>query len=182
MNELSDTIILSKYSRLLSEFFNKKQIFIRSAASSGARVTTVVTMLATTAIATRIMTKEEFGLWAILVSFIYLSWILDFGFRYSMGNRLTALVAISGGKSTTEQRELYLSIFYFQCVIGIILSLIYLLTAPYLNWSDILKIAQLELVTSIIKLMNVVFISLFLNIPFMLMGTGFFCLQVRKSG
>jgi O-antigen/teichoic acid export membrane protein len=94
-----------------------------------------------------------------------------------MGNRLAALVAQSGGKTTEEQKELYLSIFFFQGVIGIILTLIYLVAAPFLSWVDILKIHQSELVVSVHLLMNVVFISLFLNIPFMLMGTGFFAFQ-----
>ncbi|MFZ4440025.1 MAG: lipopolysaccharide biosynthesis protein [Syntrophales bacterium] len=157
--------------------FKDSRLYIGSAASAGARITTVASMVVIMAIASRVMTKEEFGLWAILVTFIYLSWILDFGFRYGMGNRLAAWVASAGGKTTTEQRELYLSIFYFQCLIGIVLSLIYLAVAPFLPWIEIFKIHQAELVSTVPLLMNVVCISLFLNIPFMLMGTGFFAFQ-----
>ncbi|MCJ7813277.1 hypothetical protein MUP95_08200, partial [bacterium] len=126
-------------------FFNNTRILLGSAASAGARVTTVAAMLVTTGIATRVMTKEEFGLWAILVTFIYLSWILDFGFRYGMGNRLAALVAHSGGKATEAQKELYLSMFFFQGVIAIILTLIYIAASRFIPWAEILKIHQTDL-------------------------------------
>jgi len=148
-----------------------------SVASVGARVTTVASMLVITAIAARMMTKEEFGLWTILVTFIYLSWALDLGFRYGMGNRLAALVASAGGRSTAEQRELYLSIFFFTFVVGIFLSLIYLTFETFLPWAGIFKIQQAEIVSDVHLLILIALISLFISIPFTLMGTGFFAFQ-----
>lgn len=158
-------------------FFKNEYLMLGSAASAGARITTVVTMVLTTAIATRVMTEEEFGFWAILISFIYLSAIFDFGFRYGMGNRLAALVAISNGMATAEQKELFISTFFFQGAIAILLSLMYLAVSPLVPWVEILKIHQPDLVKNVHLLMNIVFIALFLNIPFILAGSGFFAYQ-----
>jgi len=151
-----------------------KQIALSSIISGGARITTVATMVVMTGIASRAMTKEEFGLWAILVSFSYISFNFDFGFRFSFGNRLAAMVAQSGGGATRIQLELFLSVLFFQIVIGIAGSLLSLLLIPYLPWATMLKIHQHNLVTDASVLITFIVILLFVNIPFMLAGSGFF--------
>jgi O-antigen/teichoic acid export membrane protein len=166
-----------KFASFTCYSFKNTQLLLGSVASVGARVTTVASMLVITAIAARMMTKEEFGLWTILVTFIYLSRALDLGFRYGMGNRLAALVASAGGRSTAEQRELYLSIFFFTFVVGIFLSLIYLTFETFLPWAGIFKIQQAEIVSDVHLLILIALISLFISIPFTLMGTGFFAFQ-----
>lgn len=161
----------------IKTFFKNKRIMSVSVLSAGVRVTTVICLLITTAIATRKMTKEGFGLWAILISFTYMFAIFDFGFRYGVGNRLTALVAQAGGKGAEGEKKLFLSIFYFLGLIGIVLTLIYLASVPYIPWVAIFKIHEPALVINAHLLMYIVPVLLFLNVPFMLANSGFFAFQ-----
>ena len=93
-----------KFASFTCYSFKNTQLLLGSVASVGARVTTVASMLVITAIAARMMTKEEFGLWTILVTFIYLSWALDLGFRYGMGNRLAPEEGLQPNKENSTYR------------------------------------------------------------------------------
>jgi len=161
----------------LLNFVKSNRLLTGSAASAVARITTVAALVVTTAIATRVMSSEEFGLWAIFVSFIYISANFDLGYRYSMGNRLAAFVARAGGKTNNEQRELYLSIFLFQLYLGLIGAAVAIVAVPFFSWADILKIKEFSIVQNIDFYIITVLVSLFLSLPFMLMGSGFFAFQ-----
>lgn len=158
-------------------FITSNRLFTGSAASATARITTVATMLVTTAIATRVMSSEEFGLWAIFISFIFLLSNLDLGYKYSMGNRLAAFVALAGGKTNDEQRELFLSVFLFQLYLGLIGAALAIVAVPFFPWAVILKIREFSIVQHIDFYIIIVFVSLFLSLPFMLMGPGFLAFQ-----
>jgi len=159
------------------QFFNKTRIIVGSTASAGARITTVVTMVLTTAIATRVMTKEEFGLWAVILSLMSLWVNFDFGFRYGMGNRLAAMVAQAGGATNSNQREFFLSILFFEIEIALAGIIIFLLLVMFLSVTSILKITQPDLITNINFLIFIILALLFLNNPTTLQGSGFFVYQ-----
>jgi len=160
------------------KFIDKdKRLLLGSAASAGARITTVVAMLVTTAIAARVMTKEEFGLWAIIMSLMFLWANFDFGFKYGMGNRLAAMVAQARGETNSDQREFFLSILLFEIEIAFAGIIICLLIVSLLPFSSILKIRQPDLIMNINFLMLIILGLLFLNNPTTLQGSGFFAYQ-----
>ena len=165
-------------SSYLNELILKNKILLRgSAASMIARIVTVITMMITIGIATRKMTSEEFGLWTILYIIMNFSLILDFGFRFGLGNRLAAWVAQSNYNPTNEQAELFLSIFYFTGIIALIFTIIYSLSFNSIQWNYILKIQQSELIENSKQIFKVVIICLLLNIPFTLSTPGFFAFR-----
>ncbi len=89
----------------LKNLFNRhRALAFGSLASTFARGVQTVTLLAITGIAARYFTKEEFGLWAILITLLYSGYALDFGFRSALTNRLTAMVADSFGKPNVEEK------------------------------------------------------------------------------
>lgn len=164
------------------QFFNKNRIIVGSTASAGARITTVVTLMLTTAVATRVMTKEEFGLWTVIMLFMFFWANFDFGFRYSMGNRLAAMVAQAGGATNSEQRDFFLSILLFEIEIalaGIAIFFPLVLSLPLASW---LKIKQLDLVMNVNFIMFIIFALLFLNNPTTLHLPGFFAYQEINLG
>jgi len=152
-------------------------IIAGSIASIGARLTNVITMLLATSVAARAMTKEEFGLWAILVSFMYISVNFDLGFRFGLGNRLAAQVALSDGTTNQKQKELYLSIFFLQIGIGILGVFVGFLLSRFISWQSVLKIHQLDLIANIKFIIFIVFSFLLLNLSLNLVSSGFFAYQ-----
>lgn len=154
-----------------------KPIVLGSIASIGARLTNVITMLLATSIAARAMTKEEFGLWAILVSFMYISVNFDLGFRFGLSNRLAAQVALSGGTTNQKQKELYLSIFFLQVGIGLFGLCAGFLLSRFISWESVLRIHQPDLIANIKFLIFSIFSLLLLNLPLNLVGSGFFAYQ-----
>lgn len=156
-----------------SLFHRHHAIAIGSLASGFARAVFVVTMFITTGIATRFFTREEFGLWAILLSFIYLGFAFDFGFRSALTNRLVAMVADSSGHTNNRQRDFFLSIFYLQIVIGLVGALLFLAFGNAIPWANLLKVNQPEIVGNINRLMILVFFILFINVPLLASSSGF---------
>ena len=143
-------------------------------ASIGARLTNVITMMIATSIAARGMTKEEFGLWTILVSFMYISLNFDLGFRFGLGNRLAAQVALAGGTTNQKQKELYLAIFFLQigiCVLGIVVGFVLMNVIP---WQSTLKIHQLDLAANVNVIILFVTCFLLMNLSLSLVSSGFF--------
>jgi O-antigen/teichoic acid export membrane protein len=132
-----------------------------------------VTLLIITGIAARYFTKEEFGLWAILISFLYSGYALDFGFRSALTNRLTAMVADSSGNANNKQRDFYLSIFYFQFIIGLAGIVLIFFIGMYIPWGNLLKIQQTSILHYISSLIVIIFVILFLNAPLLCSSSGF---------
>jgi O-antigen/teichoic acid export membrane protein len=134
-------------------------------------------MFVTTGIATRFFTREEFGLWAILLSFIYLGFAFDFGFRSALTNRLAAMVADSAGHSNNRQRNFFLSIFYLQIVIGFIGVIFFVAFGNVIPWANLLKVQRPEIAGNINWLMSVVFFILFTNVPLLVSSSVFTAFQ-----
>jgi O-antigen/teichoic acid export membrane protein len=160
-----------------SLFHRHQAIAIGSLASGLARVVFSVTMLITTGIATRIFTREEFGLWAIILSFIYLGFAFDFGYRSALTNRLAAMVADSSGNANNQQRDFFLSIFYLQIAIGLVGALLFLMFGSAIPWANLLKVNQPEIAGHINQLMILVFFVLFINVPLLAGSSAFIAFQ-----
>lgn len=163
--------------KILPLFVRHKQIAIGSLASIFVRGVQTITVLIITALATRTFSKEEFGLWAILLSFLYIGYAFDFGFRSALTNRLTAMVADTAGKQNRNQRDFYLSIFYLQIAIGIIGSILFITVGPLISWGSYLKIQQQDILGYINYLVTFVFVILFLNVGFLCSSSGFLAFQ-----
>jgi O-antigen/teichoic acid export membrane protein len=162
---------------IISLFHHHHAIALGSLASGFARAVLTVTMLITIGIATRSFTKEEFGLWAILLSFIYLGFAFDFGFRSALTNRLVAMVADSPGHTNSRQRDFFLSIFYLQIGIGLVGALFFVVFGNAIPWANLLKVHQPEIVGHINRLMIMVFFILFINVPLLAGSSAFVAFQ-----
>jgi O-antigen/teichoic acid export membrane protein len=154
-----------------------KIIALGSFASIGARLTNTITLVLATSIAARAMTKEEFGLWTILVSLMYIFMNFDLGFRFGLGNRLAAQVALAGGTTNQKQRELYLSIFFLQIGISILGVFAGFLLSQFISWQSAFKIHQLDLIANTNIIIFSVFTFFLLNLSLSLVGSGFFAYQ-----
>ncbi len=156
----------------------KRNLLLVGSLTSGfARVVFTISMLITTGIATRFFTKEEFGLWAILLSFIYIGFAFDFGFRAPLTNRLAGMVADSSGLANNRQRDFFLSIFYLQIGIGVIGVLFFFGFGNMIPWANLLKVHQPEMAEYINRLMIVVFCILFINVPLLASSSAFVAFQ-----
>lgn len=152
-------------------------IIMGSIASIGARLTSVATMVLATGIAARVMTKEEFGLWIIFISIMFIAANFDLGFRFGLGNRLAAQVALSGGIPSLKHKELYLSIFYLQIAVSLIGIIVGFFLSQCISWEFVLKIHQPALIGNIKFLIFSVFGLILLNLPLSIVGSGFFAFQ-----
>lgn len=158
----------------IKKLFNRhRSLALGSLASTFARGVQTVTLLIITGIAARYFTKEEFGLWAILISFLYSGYALDFGFRSALTNRLTAMVADSSGNANNKQQDFFLSIFYFQFIIGLAGIILISSIGMYVPWGYLLKIQQTSILHYISLLIIIIFIILFINAPLLCSSSGF---------
>ncbi|MEW6006217.1 MAG: hypothetical protein AB1695_12975 [Stygiobacter sp.] len=158
---------------IINLFKRHRSLALGSLASTFARGVQTITLLIITGIAARYFTKEEFGLWAILISFLYSGYALDFGFRSALTNRLTAMVADSFGKPNVEQRDFFLSIFYFQFAIGLAGIVLIFFIGMYIPWGNLLKIQQTSILQYINLLVIIIFAILFINAPLLCSSSVF---------
>jgi len=162
---------------ITSLFHRHRVIALGSVASGFERGVFIITMLITTGIATRSFSREEFGLWAILLSFIFIGFAFDFGFRSTLTNRLAAMVADSSGQANDQQHDFFLSIFYLQIGIGLGGALLFVLFGNAIPWVNLLKVQQPEITMCINRLMIMVFFILFLNVPLLTSSSAFVAFQ-----
>jgi len=146
-----------------------------------ARLSSTAAMLVVNGIANRRMTPEQFGLLAILLSLMQLSTGLDFGFRFTLGNRLAALGS-RGAEAENERRETFLSIFFLQVAIAVAGALLVLLLCPLAPWEHWFKITNPLLITQVRHLMPIVIILMIGCLPVALMWTVFFAyLEIKLA-
>ncbi|MEI6970259.1 MAG: hypothetical protein WCL44_01975 [bacterium] len=149
-------------------------VLLQSFASAGARLATTVTLLLTISLAVRKLSSEEFGLWSILLSLMFLATTFDFGFRYGLSNRLAALIALPGGNSKLEESTMFLSVFMLQVAIAVCGSAICLCVLPHVPWERLLSIRQPDLATHAASTMTIAGCFFFLYLPFSLWGSAFY--------
>ena len=144
-----------------------------------ARISSVVGLMIINGVAKRHMTDDQFGLWAVLYAINLFTNGLDFGFRFTLGNRLAALGS-RGVEAEEERRETFLSIVYLQVAIAAVLMLLTLLIFPLLPWAHWFKITDPLLTAQVRRLMPVVMVIMLGTLPVALMWTVFFAYQEIK--
>ncbi len=135
----------------------------------------VASMLFIMALGARRFSGEEFGFWVICVAGINFGMVMDFGFRYGLGNRIAALSANAG--SDEVQRETYWSIFYLETLIGGVGFVLCLSVLPWFDWIGLFKIQSVSLASTIHWLFPLVCAVVMLNQPLTIASTVFFARQ-----
>lgn len=136
----------------------------------------VITNLLVVTLMARSLTKEAFGLWAVTGSIVLFSTSFDFGLGQGLKNKLAALSAISENNKN-EQRDYFLSVFYFLLLIAVIVFLLCIIIIPFIQWNDMLNIHDPKLKNIVIALMITVFGSFMFNLPLSLSSSGFIAYQ-----
>jgi O-antigen/teichoic acid export membrane protein len=155
------------------------KIITTSFATLCARLSSTAALLIINGVAARRMTRDEFGLWAILLSLNLLTNGFDLGFQFTLGNRLAALGA-RGAAAEEERRETYLSIIFLETAIYLVDCLVVLLVFPLIPWAHWFKITDPLLAAQVVRLMPVVVIVMMGTLPIGLVWTVFFAYQEIK--
>jgi len=152
-----------------------------SFATLGARLSSVAGLLIINGVAKRHMTGDQFGLWSILYSINLFTNGLDFGFRFTLGNRLAALGS-RGAEAEEERRETFLAIFFQQAAIGVVLMLLVLLVFPLFPWAQWFKIHDPQLAAEVHQMMPPLTAIMIATLPFALIWTVFFAyLEIKRA-
>ena len=138
-----------------------------------ARLSSTAGVLVANGIAARRMTREQFGLWSILISLNLLVTGFDMGFRFTLGNRLAALGS-RGAEAEEERRETFLSVLYLQAAIAAAYILLTLVACPLVPWAHWFKITDPVLIAQVRRIMPIVIILMIATLPVALMWTVFF--------
>jgi O-antigen/teichoic acid export membrane protein len=144
-----------------------------------ARLLSVAGLMITNGIAGRLMSKEQFGLWAILLSFNLLTNGLDLGFGFTLGNRLAALGS-RGSEAEQERRETFLSIFFLEALITLALILLILVFVPIIPWTYFFHITDPVLGAQAQHIMPLTLIFMVGTLPFALTGPVLYAYQEIK--
>lgn len=134
-------------------------------------------LLVTVSLASRKMSQEEFGLWSILLAFMFLAGSFDLGFRYGLANRMAALVARAGGRQAPDQHSIFLCIFAVEAAIALAGAAVCLCLFPHLPWAALFSTRHPALVAEMPYIMPVVGALLFLYLPFSLWGSALYAYQ-----
>jgi O-antigen/teichoic acid export membrane protein len=153
--------------------------FSTSFATLSARLSVTAGLLISNGIAARRMTPEQFGLWSILLNLNLLTNGFDFGFRFTLGNRLAALGS-RGVEAEEERRETFLTILFLQAAIAATGMLLVLFVFPVAPWARWFKITDPLLVAQVHHLMPIVMALMIGSLPVALMWTVFFGYQEIK--
>lgn len=151
------------------------RIFTNSGASTLARLSTVGMLLAVMAIGSRRLSPDEFGLWAILYTLMNFAPSLDFGFRFGLGNRLTALKAEPGAPE--RQRDTFLAIFHLEVIIALVEAGFCLVVGPRFDWGSIFHLTEPAFLLEARHALPLACCLMVLNHPLSLAGSALFADQ-----
>lgn len=145
----------------------------KSIATTLARVALVGSLLVINGVATRRMSQERFGFWAILISLPYLLQVFEMGFRSSLGNRLSALMA-EGEASENKRRDTFLAVFVVEILFGVCGGILCVILLPLIPWTAVFKIQDPLLAAEAGRMLPLIAACLFANLPFSLWGAVFY--------
>jgi len=140
-----------------------------------ARLVTSVASYLLVAILARYLSRSDFGLYAILTSYMTLTGGLDFGVGNGLRNKLAAL----GGWETedTQARQYFLSALYvFSLLVGLIIVGLALFS-PVLPWDSMLNISDSRLIAEGAWSLPVIISLVLVSVPLSLADGGFFAYQ-----
>ena len=150
-----------------------------SAATLIARLSSTAAMMVITFFASRRLTREQFGLWMLLLALNQMTNGFDLGFQFTLGNRLAALGAL-GPEGEEERRETFLSILFLEVLIVAVDTLLVLLLVPLIPWAHWFKITDPLLAGQVVPLMPAILIVMIATLPVQLIWTAFFAYREIK--
>jgi O-antigen/teichoic acid export membrane protein len=150
-----------------------------SFATVSARLSSVAAMVLTNGIAGRSMTRDQYGLWTVLLIFNLVTNGFDLGFSMTLGNRLAALGA-RGPEAEVERRETFLSILFLEIAITTCLIGLVLVSFPFVPWQRVFKISDPILIAQVRRIMPIVMIFMVSTLPFALMNGVFYAYHEIK--
>jgi O-antigen/teichoic acid export membrane protein len=150
-----------------------------SAATLIARLSSTAAMMVTNGIAARWLSREQFGLWVILLAINQITNGFDLGFQFTLGNRLAALGA-HGQDTEEERRETFLSVLFLQLLILAADILLVLAFVPLIPWARWFKISDSHLAGQVVPFMPLILIVMIATLPVQLIWTAFFAYREIK--
>ncbi len=114
-----------------------RRILLTTASNLATRTITVLVGLVTIPLALSYLGKEQFGLWAVVTSFVAWTSLFDFGIVNSLVNALSE----ANGKNNPEDAKSYVSTAFFALVaISTVLGIVLALCAGWVPWSQVLAV------------------------------------------
>lgn len=114
-----------------------RRIVLTTASGLTTRIVTAVVGLFTIPLALSYLGKEEYGLWAVVTSFVAWTSLFDFGIVNSLVNALSE----ANGKNSPEDAKRYVSTAFFVLLaIAGILGLVLAVSAGWVPWSRLLAV------------------------------------------
>jgi O-antigen/teichoic acid export membrane protein len=152
-------------SRISSFSDRSKAVLLGSAAGIAARTAGLIANLLITALLARAFSREEFGFWSVLLRFLPLSVIAFFGLNLGITNKLAALSADSFENADRQQRDYFLSAFYFLLLANSVAILLSVAFVPRIPWALVLNIHDTTVASASTPLVLVAICSLLLYVP-----------------
>ncbi|MHB1004350.1 MAG: lipopolysaccharide biosynthesis protein [Chloroflexota bacterium] len=134
----------------------------------------MISLILATALLTRVLSSEEFGLWAVTLSLVYFSLSFDFGLSGALRNRLVALSTDEGILGKDDERSYFLSVLYLLTAIAGAGALLSIALVPLIPWAALLGVTNAELGQQAGAILAIVISLLLLGVPLTLCGAGFY--------
>lgn len=142
-----------------------------------ARGVGMLSSLLTVSLLTRTLTKDAFGLWSVIGSFVVFSGTFDLGLGQGLKNKLAALSVNSSVESLKNQKDYFFSTFYLLFLVAGIGVILTAFLSPSINWGYLFNIHDNYLNNNINSLMTIVISLLFFNLPLAINNSGFLAYQ-----
>jgi O-antigen/teichoic acid export membrane protein len=114
-----------------------RRILLTTVSSLATRAITALVGLVTIPLALSYLGKEQYGLWAVVTSFVAWTGLFDFGIVNSLVNALSE----ANGKNDQEGAKSYVSTAFFALfAISIILGMLLALCSGWIPWSRVLAV------------------------------------------
>lgn len=140
-----------------------------------ARVITIGTSFISISILARTLSREEFGLFAVLTSLVAVTGAMDFGLSNGLRNKLVVLAADPGADDLAKRY--CLATFYALAIPAVALAVTLFVVSPAMPWSRIFNIQSSSLQLSATWGLPTVVAIMMLNIPLLVGGAGLYAYQ-----
>ncbi|GEM_PF-2746000 len=159
----------------LSQNIRLRNAVAGSGAMVGGRILGMVANFLMLGMITRYFSREEFGLYAVLTSFMALSGSLDFGVSNGLRNKLAAWAGDASKDQTA--RQYFFSTLYTLLFLVVLVGILLTTLSPIIPWTSVFNIADLRLATQGVCWLAVIANLILLLIPLQLYSAGFFAYQ-----
>lgn len=146
-------------SLLRGDLFKKSFIMIGSSALNSFSRFFLVILLA------RYLSPESYGVWVSITSVAAIMIFGDFGITNALRNKLSIFIA-SGDQTNDLQRQYFYTSFYFFLGFAVLLSIGFLVLAPYIPIGNLYNTSNLVLKSQGVEIFVFIQIMFLLGIPF----------------